>query len=374
MSGLYIHIPFCQDKCTYCDFFSGNQLYMVDNYVDALCREIELRSNYLEDKEVGTIYFGGGTPSILNERQIGKILKQIVKYFVVRSEAEITLECNPEDVNEVFLKGLGEIGINRISLGIQFLEDDILSQFNRKHSKALIYSALRCLEKSTVKNLSVDLIYSVPGVDNASLLATLESLCKFNILHFSAYSLTIARNSKLFWKIQSGEFVENVENEFLKQYSTVYDFLTSKGYIQYELSNYAKDGFISLHNLGYWNQIPYLGIGVSAHSYNGISRQWNHTNIKKYIRELEGGILNIEIEHLTENQIFNEYIILKLRTLQGISQSYIKRVFREEIQSTFAFRISKLIKKGHFISDSDLIVPRQSDLLIADYLAKDLMI
>lgn len=168
MSGLYIHIPFCQDKCTYCDFFSGNQLYMVDNYVDALCREIELRSNYLEDKEVGTIYFGGGTPSILNERQIGKILKQIVKYFVVRSEAEITLECNPEDVNEVFLKGLGEIGINRISLGIQFLEDDILSQFNRKHSKALIYSALRCLEKSTIKNLSVDLIYSVPGVDNAS--------------------------------------------------------------------------------------------------------------------------------------------------------------------------------------------------------------
>ena len=374
MAGLYIHIPFCNDKCTYCDFFSGNQLYLVDSYVDALCKELILRSDYLKNCEINTIYFGGGTPSILKVEQIGKILDQIRKCFIIRPMAEITLECNPENIESVFLEELNEIGINRISLGVQFLDDEILFQFNRKHTKVLIYNALEFIERSSIKNLSVDLIYSVPGIDDNSLFATLEELSRFNILHFSAYSLTVAKNSKLFWKIDKGDFVENAENEFIQQYSIVNDFLKSKGYVQYELSNYAKPGFLSLHNLAYWNQISYLGLGVSAHSFNGFSRQWNHLNIKKYIRELQEGILNFELENLTENQIYNEYIILKLRTLDGISISHIKKTFSMEIQNHFESIMERLINKGHFFEDFDRIVPKQSDLLLADYLAKNLMI
>jgi oxygen-independent coproporphyrinogen-3 oxidase len=373
MPGLYIHIPFCNEKCHYCDFFSGNQLYLIEDYVDAIVKEIELRYSYLSDKQINTIYFGGGTPSLLSAVQISKILVAIHSKFLVKPDAEITLECNPENVNSTYINQLVSIGINRISLGVQFLDNIILEKFNRQHSKELIYNALGDLESSLIENISVDLIYAVPGISDDSLISSLEILLTYNIKHFSAYSLTIAKNSKLYWKIQNGEVIENDENSFVNQYWLVNNLLDSKGYKQYEVSNYAKEGFESRHNLAYWNQVPYLGLGVSAHSYNLQSRQWNHKNIRKYIQNMKSGIIETDMEMLTDIEKYNEYVILKLRTYQGISMNFVRNNFSDIIFDHFFKTVAKMKEYGHFISDGDLIISKQSDLLLADYLAKDLV-
>jgi oxygen-independent coproporphyrinogen-3 oxidase len=375
MAGLYIHVPFCNRKCLYCDFFSGNQLYLIDSYVDALVVEIKFRYGYLEGNYLSTVYFGGGTPSLLTKIQLEKILQAIFSVFELDNKIEITIECNPEDINLEYVNDLLELGINRISLVVQFLDDLILKKFKRNHTKELIFNSLQIINQSKIDNLSIDLIYSVPDISDEYLLYSLQQLMKFNIKHISAYSLTIAKNSQFYWKVQSGEFVENNEDSFLDQYRMVNEFLKIKGYTQYELSNYAKDGFFSLHNLGYWNQVPYLGVGVTAHSYNILSRQWNNANIKKYIRDLNVGksYSGFVKEDLSEVQQYNEYIILKLRTFQGLSVKYIERTFSDKIFKHFLTNIYNLIGKGHFVKGYDTIIPKESDLLIGDYLARILM-
>ncbi|MEI7420792.1 MAG: radical SAM family heme chaperone HemW [Prolixibacteraceae bacterium] len=375
MSGLYLHIPFCNKKCFYCDFFSGNQLYLIDNYVDALISELNLRFEYLGDSIIDTIYFGGGTPSLLSENQLFRIFDCIYKRYNVSSEAEITIECNPENVNDNYVDFMYTSGINRISLGVQFLNDLILEKFNRNHSRELIFNALNIISNSSFSNLSIDLIYSVPGINDDELYSTLEDLTKFDIKHISAYSLTIADNSQLFWKIKKGQFKEAQEEQFLSQYKLVNEYLSAKKFLHYEVSNYALEGYYSRHNLAYWNQTPYLGVGVSAHSYNLTSRQWNHTNIKKYIRELSDSEPKIEIEceQLTDIQLYNEYIILKMRTFQGMSPQYIQDNFNNKIYNHFSSKMNLLREKNHFIMQDELIIPRESDLLISDYLAENLM-
>ncbi len=376
MAGLYIHIPFCSYKCHYCDFYSGNQIYLIEDYVSAVVLEIELRRDYIENQIINTIYFGGGTPSLLTKQQLYRILKSIFYGYNVDTNCEITIECNPENISSNYLNDLYELKFNRISLGIQFLKDDVLKKFNRHHSIDLIFNALNIINNSRITNLSIDLIYNVPGVSGDFLINSLEQLILYDIKHVSAYSLTIAKNSKLFWKIRKGELVENLEDEFLTQYSIINNFLKLNGFIQYEVSNYGREGYFSYHNMSYWNQIPYLGIGVSAHSYNLRSRQWNHTNIKKYIKDLIGGDgFNLYgIEYLDENQLYNEYIILRLRTFQGISFNYIKINFANSIFVHFKKNVEMLNEKGHFIIEGDTLIPSDSDLLVSDYLAQFLML
>jgi len=374
MAGLYIHIPFCTQKCFYCDFFSGNQLYLVDEYVDAIVSEIKLRVNYLENKEIDTIYFGGGTPSLLNKEHFEKIFDTIRLCYKLKDTVEITIECNPENISVNYVDDLFKIGVNRISLGIQFLDDKVLSNFNRRHTKHQIINALDIIDSSNIKNLSVDLIYSVPGVSDYSLANALQQLKSYNIKHISAYSLTISKNSVLYWKIKKGEVIELSEDSFLSQYKIIQDYCLKNGFEQYEVSNYAKDGYKSMHNLAYWNQVMYIGIGVSAHSYNLVSRQWNHTNIKKYIRDLKVGIIEVSSEQLSDIELYNEYIILRLRTFQGLSDSFLKGRFAKDIYGHFEFNMRKLRDMGHFHVNGDIFVPLESDLLLADYLAKYLML
>ncbi len=374
MSGIYIHIPFCTEKCYYCDFYSGNQLYLIDNYVDAIVNELKVRSDYLENELIETIYFGGGTPSLLTKSQIDSILVCIYQNYIIDSSAEITFECNPENISSDYIEDLYNLGINRISLGIQFLDDAVLKKFNRRHSKYLIFKALDTLSYSKIVNLSIDLIFSVPGISDQSLSRSLSELMVYDIKHFSAYSLTISKNSKLYWKIQSGEFVEEGEDNFLSQYKLIRNFLKSNGFHQYEISNYAMEGYVSRHNLSYWNQVPYIGVGVAAHSYNRHSRQWNHNNIKKYIREMKlDGMINFEMEQLSEIQLYNEYIITKLRTFQGLSKTYISQNFNSNLQVYFYNKLDLLRTAGHFVINSDLIVPNENDILVGDYLSKILM-
>ena len=375
MAGLYLHIPFCNNKCLYCDFFSGNQLYLIDDYVDALNQEMIIRQEYIKGSIVDTIYFGGGTPSILSKSNLTKIIKSIYKVFKVNTNAEITIECNPENINAEYIEFLKDLGVNRISLGIQFFNDLILEKFNRNHTNGLIKNALEIISDSHFLNLSVDMIYSVPGINDEELYSSLQELMKYNIKHVSAYSLTIAKNSQLYWKIKKGALIESNEDQFLSQYKMINDFLQSNSYIHYEISNYALKGYYSHHNLAYWNQVSYLGLGVSAHSYNLFSRQWNHTNIKKYVRELNENEsrVSFEIEQLTEVQLYNEYLIKKMRTFQGLSISYIKDNYGDDIVNHFFTEINFLKKNDHFVFQDDLIIPKESDLLISDYLTDRLM-
>jgi oxygen-independent coproporphyrinogen-3 oxidase len=373
MAGLYIHIPFCSNKCFYCDFFSGNQLYLVEEYVAAVISEVELRVSYIENRQIDSIYFGGGTPSLLSYQSIEGILNKIHKFYKVSPTCEITLECNPENINSNYLEEVFKVGINRISLGVQFLNDIILQNFNRKHSKALVINALNDISESSITNLSVDIIFSVPGIGNDELHGTLEQILKFDIKHISAYCLTIAKNSQLFWKIGKGQIIENEEDVFLSQYGIVYEHLLSKGFLQYEVSNYALEGYQSRHNFGYWNQEPYLGMGVSAHSFNLKSRQWNTNNIKKYIRDLKIGIVNFDKEDLSIILLYNEYIILRLRTYLGISPQFILSSFGIYIYEHFEHKIALLMKQDHFARRGELIVPLPEDLLLSDYFAKILM-
>jgi oxygen-independent coproporphyrinogen-3 oxidase len=221
--------------------------------------------------------------------------------------------------------------------------------------------------------LSVDIIFSVPGIGNDELHGTLEQILKFDIKHISAYCLTIAKNSQLFWKIGKGQIIENEEDVFLSQYGIVYEHLLSKGFLQYEVSNYALEGYQSRHNFGYWNQEPYLGMGVSAHSFNLKSRQWNTNNIKKYIRDLKIGIVNFDKEDLSIILLYNEYIILRLRTYLGISPQFILSSFGIYIYEHFEHKIALLMKQDHFARRGELIVPLPEDLLLSDYFAKILM-
>ncbi len=376
MAGLYFHIPFCTYKCLYCDFYSGNQLYLVEDYVDSLVREIELRYDYVDKAVIETIYFGGGTPSLLTARQLSKIINSVYNVFKVDLNCEITIECNPENILKEYLIDLHSLGINRISLGVQFLDNEVLNKFKRNHSKEQIIRSLELLNRSDFENLSIDLIYSVPGISDEFLSLSLNQLLHFDIKHISAYSLTIAKNSQLYWKIEKGEFIESGETDFLSQYKLINDFLKSFNFKQYEVSNYAKDGFFSKHNLGYWNQKVYLGLGVSAHSFNLLSRQWNHNNIKKYIRDLlrENPTLDFSKEILSDIQCYNEYIILKLRTLDDISISYIKDKFGNEIFRKFKDNLNLLMERNYFVVENDKVIQKESNLMIADYLSKDLMI
>lgn len=371
MSGLYIHIPFCEKKCVYCDFFSGNQLYLVDSYIDSLVKEIADRKSYLGDESLETIYFGGGTPSLLSPFQIEKIVNEIRKKFSLVINPEITFECNPENVNSFYLNDLYTLGINRISLGVQFLSDDLLYKYNRNHSIAHTLSALETCSLSNISNLSVDIIYAVPDLSDKDLLYTLNELTKFEIKHVSAYSLTVSKNSRLYWKVLNNEIEEVEEDIFLTQYHLVNNFLREKGFIHYEISNYGLEGFFSKHNLSYWNQTPYLGVGVSAHSYNIASRRWNSSNIKKYSKESQVDFFE---EQLTEIQKYNEFIFLNLRTFQGISEEYVKINFDKKIFSHFEKRIANLRKYDHFLVRNKTYFPKESDLLLADYLAKELIL
>ena len=376
MAGIYIHIPFCVKKCLYCDFFSGNQLYLIDNYIEALNNELIFRKEYLEMYSINSIYFGGGTPSLLKIEHVSKILNTIFRNYDVNHDAEITFECNPEDMKERYVDDLYLNSVNRISLGIQFLDDTVLKKFNRGHNKVQIIRAVEIINNSKFNNLSIDLIYNVPGISNEFLFTSLVQLMNFDIKHISAYSLTISKNSKLYWYERNKNFIVNGEEEFLEQNLLINDFLKYRNYIQYEISNYAKTGFISKHNSLYWNREPYLGVGVSAHSFNLFSRQWNHKNIKRYIRELTiiNNFNSFEIEFLNEVEKYNEYVILKLRTFDGLSLSYVKYNFNQNIYSHFLTTITKLVEKGHFMVKDTLFVPKESDLLVSDYIAKYLIL
>lgn len=368
MAGTYIHIPFCKSRCIYCGFYSSvGLLSLQDKYVDALLKEHKLRRDYLDDTNTKTIYIGGGTPSLLSEDNIRKISDAIYQEGVTQ---EFTIECNPDDITPELCKTLHECGVNRVSMGVQTFSDERLRFLNRRHSAKDIPAAIENLHKNNIHNISIDLMFGFPNETLQEWKDDLTEAITLDVQHLSAYSLMYEEGTKLYNMLEKGEIRENDESVSVAMYDTLIDTLTSNGYEHYEISNFAKPGFRSLHNSSYWNGTQYIGLGAAAHSYNTISRQWNVCDVKEYIKSIENGIIPAEKEHIDETTRYNDMITTALRTREGIDLSvlnhkdyiYILRNAQSSLNAgtlTISNNHLHLTRKGLYISDdvmSDLIM------------------
>lgn len=359
MAGIYIHVPFCKQRCTYCDFYTEVAPNSIQAFVDALLIEIEQRKNYLETAVIETVYFGGGTPSVLNVDQWKQIFSKIYACFSINIDAEITLEANPDDLSYVYFTDLQTLPFNRLSMGIQSFNNEELQFVNRRHDAGQAIAAVARAQRFGFDNISVDLIYGLPKQSLEQWEYNVQQALDLGIQHISAYGLTYEEGTKL-WKQRAKSLVIETPDELMIQMSDyLRNALRNAGYEAYEISNFALSGFRSRHNSSYWKMIPYLGLGPSAHSYNGQSRQWNVASIKKYNSALAQGIEYFEIEMLTERDNYNDYVMVALRTSEGIDTNKIKNEFAENfhkhcIKSAQKYLLSDdLIEIEQFLSLTD---------------------
>jgi len=368
MSGIYFHIPFCKQKCSYCDFYSTRDSNGIVDLVNSEMQELVLRKDYLKNDLIDTIYFGGGTPSLLSEYDVNNLLGCVKQNFEVSTECEITFETNPDDLTEDYLKSLRDCNINRLSVGIQSYNDKILKYLGRRHDSKLLDFNIETAKKVGFDNISVDLIFGIPGLDLTTYLESLNKVVQLDVQHISAYSLTIAEGT-LFYKLRNqNKLKEMNEDELLIQFNATIDILAENGFNHYEISNYAKEGYKSRHNCSYWEDVNYLGIGPSAHSYNGVSRQWNISGTKKYCKMIDSRDSFFEIEFLTNKDKFNEYIITGLRTSKGISRKFITETFDEPICKHFTKEIKNLLQQDLIYKDDDNVILTRRGILISDYI------
>jgi len=373
MSGIYIHIPFCKQTCSYCDFHFSTSLRSKDEYISALIREIELRKNYLgKNLLIETIYLGGGTPSLLSGEELNRIFDTLFETFRISRNAEITLEANPDDLTKTKLLELKLSPVNRLSIGIQSFFDDDLKLMNRAHNAA---QAKQCIKESLqagFENITVDLIYGTPGLTNEKWKKNLRTVFDFSIPHLSSYSLTVENKTPLESYIKKGEIKPVDEEQSAEQFLILMEETAKNGYEQYEISNFAKPGFYSLHNSNYWNGTKYIGLGPSAHSYNGKSRQWNVSNNFRYIKSITENIIPCEKEMLTKRQKFNEYIMTGLRTSTGINLEIIEKEFGKYFLYPFIPVVSRYFLEGKILYKENRLILTTEGKLIADRISSDL--
>ena len=316
MQGLYIHIPFCKSRCIYCGFFSTTMLDLRQQYVDALCQEMKMRCQGAEN--ISTIYLGGGTPSQLTTDQLRQILHRAYKYNKVEKDAEVTIEVNPDDVTERFANDLTQLPVNRISMGVQTFDDKRLRFLHRRHTAEQVTTAVDRLRAAGIKNISIDLMYGFPGETIADCEADIAKALSLQVEHISTYCLMIEEDTQLQQMLQQGNITETEEELERQMYFTLKDRLETAGYEHYEISNFARPGYRSRHNSSYWRQVPYLGLGAAAHSFDGKNRQWNVADINRYIEGIEQGRPVVEHETLTPDNHYNEVVMTALRTCEGI--------------------------------------------------------
>lgn len=374
MAGIYIHIPFCKKLCAYCDFY--HIIASEDNtpFIKALLKEAADRSGYLGREPVSTVYIGGGTPSVLSVSEILLILDRLRTLFAIDDDAEITIELNPDDIDKSYLSGLKKLNINRISIGIQSWRDEDLKLLNRRHDAAAARSALEEILSAGFENVSVDLIYGIPGMSSDDWASNLDISFSFDIKHLSAYHLTIEPNTT-FWKMkEKGLLSEIDEEESANQFNILIEKAESAGFIHYEISNFAKPGYFSVHNTNYWRQVSYLGLGPSAHSFNGYSRQWNIRDVKGYIKAVNSGNQYWEREELDIKTRFNEYIMTSLRTMWGIDLEYVEQKFEKEGYDYIVNLAGKFIDYGLMKQNKKTLVLTNQGKMISDNIISELML
>ncbi len=373
MAGVYLHIPFCKSFCSYCDFYSITDSSSKEALVRAIIDEMALQSRYLEGEKVDTVYFGGGTPSLLTVEQTESIISAIRKNFSMGSDPEITLEVNPDDVTAGYFGSLKAIGVNRVSLGVQSWDEKRLRYLGRRHTAVQSARALELIFSEGIKNVSADLIYGVPGMTTADLMADLQKMFTFPVKHLSAYHLTIEDGTRLGKLKKEGKLNETDEDTSNSMFTLLGNICRDHGFIHYEISNFALDGYISRHNSSYWMQVPYLGLGPSAHSFDRRSRQWNVSDVKKYIRSVSGGEVPFIREELSRLTIFNEYVMTSLRTMWGIDLAYVEESYDKELHDYLVNLSDKYIRYGLMRREKNTLVLTDQGKMISDNIIAELL-
>ena len=373
MAGIYIHIPFCKQRCNYCAFYSTTLYNIREKYVDALCKEIVMRKEYAACAAIETIYFGGGTPSTLTMEQLQRICGTIYATYPVSDTAEVTIECNPDDLTPDFLSQLKELPFNRISMGVQSFNDAQLKRLGRRHNADKARQAVNNAREAGYDNISIDLIFALPGSTIAEWEHDLDSAIALRPDHLSAYNLTYEEGTPLHRALERGDFAELSEEENVGQFQMLITKLKEAGYRHYEISNFALPGRESRHNSSYWNDTPYIGCGAAAHSYNGTSRQWNIADIREYIKGIENNNPNFEIEELTEEERYNDTILTRLRTAKGLPLAWIKERFSEKLNNYMLRSAEKEIALGNLKEEDGHLSLTEKGIFISDAVIRELI-
>ncbi|MET3025129.1 radical SAM family heme chaperone HemW [Flavobacterium sp. UW10123] len=371
MSGIYIHIPFCKQACHYCDFHFSTSMKKKDEMVLALSKEIGMRKNEFVNEIVETIYFGGGTPSVLSNEEINFLISEVYKNYKVVENPEITLEANPDDLSAERILELSQSPINRLSIGIQSFYEDDLKMMNRAHNSA---EAKKCLEEATkyFDNISLDLIYGIPGLSDEMWKHNIQTALDFGIPHISSYALTVEPKTALSKLIQTGKIAEPQDEVASNHFMILVEMLQKNGFIHYELSNFGKENYFSKNNSAYWLGKKYIGIGPSAHSYDGEKRGWNIANNSLYLKAIQNDELPIETEILTISDRYNEYIMTGLRTIWGVSLERIEKEFGSEYLNYLLEQSQKFLNDDLLSIENNILKPTIKGKFLTDGIASDL--
>lgn len=371
--AIYIHIPFCKQACHYCDFHFSTSMKRKEEIVLALIREIQLRKNEFHGEIIETIYFGGGTPSVLTNAEILSLIEAVYQNFEVTEKPEITLEANPDDLSEERIIALSKTPINRLSIGIQSFFEEDLKLMNRAHNSDEAQKSLAIATKY-FDNISVDLIYGIPGLTNEMWLENIETALSFGIPHISSYALTVEPKTALHKLIQTGKITAPKDDVAQEHFDILVKTLTEKGFIHYELSNFGKPDYFSQNNSSYWLGKKYLGIGPSAHSFDGKSRSWNIANNMLYLKSISEDKLPHEIEILTQQDRYNEYVMTGLRTIWGVSLGRIEKEFGKDYLNYLLNQADKFLIDGLLSIDENVMTTTAKGKFLADGIASDLFL
>ena len=374
MAGIYIHIPFCKTRCAYCDFYSTTHEELKQQYVDAVCKELVQRKDYLKGETIDTIYIGGGTPSQLDINQLNALFATIETHFPLNKYPEITIEVNPDDVSDSYAEGLKQTPVNRVSMGIQTFNDDVLRSLFRRHTEQIARMATTRLREKGFQNISIDLMYGLPGETIEQWENDLQQAIALNVEHISAYHLTYEEGTPLHRRLQKGEVSEVSEELSLTFFNMLIDTLTKAGYQHYEISNFCKPNMHSRHNSSYWQGIAYLGCGAAAHSFDGTSRQWNIADIRAYIKGIESNEPCFDIETLDTPTRYNEYIMTGLRTSHGICFNEVAQRFGQSLAASCKKSATPHLESGKLIMENHRIKLSREGIFVSDAIICDLMV
>ncbi len=373
MAGIYIHIPFCKTRCIYCDFYSTTHSELKERYIHALCRELEIRRQYLQGEPIETIYFGGGTPSQLSGEDFQQVFDTIEKTYGMKQVQEITLEANPDDLTPQYVQTLAKLPFNRISMGLQTFDEATLRLLNRRHTAAQAITAIERCREAGFRNISIDLIYGLPGETAERWEHDLTQAIALNPEHISAYHLIYEEGTPIYKMLQQHRVSEVDEESSVHFFSSLIDRLTTAGYEHYEISNFCRPGYPSRHNTSYWQGIPYLGCGPSAHSFNRREREWNIASLNKYLQGIESGERACETEILDTTTRYNECIITSIRTSQGLSLTKLKEEFGIELWQYCLNMAAHSIKNGMLKERGDNLRLTRKGIFISDSIMSDLL-
>ncbi|MBQ7350934.1 MAG: radical SAM family heme chaperone HemW [Bacteroides sp.] len=373
MAGIYIHIPFCKRRCIYCDFFSTTQSDQKSTYVRALCEELRIRKDYLQKEDIETIYLGGGTPSQLSQKELESIFTTIYNIYKVKEDAEITLEANPDDLTPEYVSMLCQLPINRISMGIQTFQENTLKLLHRRHTAQQAVEAFYRCREAGFQNVSIDLMYGLPGETLETWIHDLKQAIDLHPEHISAYHL-IYEEGTVLWKLREECQVKEADEDLsVSLFSTLIDMLTQAGYQHYEISNFCLPGLHSQHNSSYWTGKKYLGCGPSAHSYNGVSRQWNVASLDKYMTGISSGQPDFELEELDLYTRYNDFVITSIRTCWGMPLSRLQTEYSEELYH-YCLRMAKPhLEQGVLQLQDEVLKLTSKGIFVSDGIMSDLL-